>query len=117
MAKTKNDSLSLDDLDGMGSPVEPNDMEARLQKIELFMKRFDGSNMNLTDRQVVYHAAYVAILQGMLNFNPSMLKKPDLLYTYLRDAKVAAEMALVVHDGGTKGEFTGEFKLRREKGE
>jgi hypothetical protein len=114
MAKVRSE-LSLDDLDSMDKPVESSDLESRLNKVELFMRRFDGSNMNLTDRQVVYHSTFTAILQGLLTFTPSMLNRPDMLYNYLKQAKNAAELALVLHDGGTKADFTGEFKKKLEK--
>lgn len=113
MAKSKSE-LSLDDLQGLDSDVPTSDLEARLQKIELFMKRFDGINMMMNDRQVVYHAAYTAILQGLMQFNPSMLRRPDMLYRYLKDAKLVADMALNVHDGGNRNEFLGEFKVRMD---
>jgi hypothetical protein len=111
MAKVRNE-LSLNDLDSIDERVTPSDMESRVAKLELFMRRFDGSNMNLTDRQVVYHSTFTAILQGLLTFTPSMLNRPDMLYNYLMQAKNAADLALVIHDGGTKADFTGEFKKK-----
>jgi len=113
MAKAKDDMVSLSDLEQFDTA--DGSMEGRVEKLELFMKRFDGSNMNLTDRQVVYHAAFMAVLQGMIQFMPNLLRKPDALYEFLRDAKNAAEFAVVVYDGGTKADFTGLHSTRYGK--
>lgn len=103
-SKTKLTTKDLDEL-ATSTPSSSQELDRRLAKIEEFIAKFDTSNMMVSDEQVVYLAAYRAVLQGLADVMPNFNRRPHALHQFLLDAKRTAECAVVVYRGGDRADM------------
>jgi hypothetical protein len=110
--------ISLDDLkEKMDSPASSQELDKRLAKIEMFISKFDTTNMMMSDEQMIYFSSFNAALQGLSNIMPNYSRRPEVLYNFLSEAQRVARCAVAFYRGGGKAAFLEEHSKQMSRDE